>query len=119
MNGVKSLFFRFLTSWSDTERPVLTCTELVETVERNEVDSTCLVKILNPLFSHRGTEAQRFFHHEEMKVTKKDVKLISPSLLARLRQTLLKKRFFLKLFSEKFCLCYLCVLCGSARESFF
>ena len=50
--------------------------ELVEIVEGSEVVSTSMVKILNPLFSHRGTEAQRFFHHEEMKGTKKVIKLI-------------------------------------------
>jgi len=69
-----------------------------------------MVKIPNSFFSHRGTEAQRFFHHEGMKGAKKVIKYIFPSLLARLRQTLLKKRFFLKLFSENFCL--FLFLCG-------
>jgi hypothetical protein len=69
-----------------------------------------MIKILNPLFSHEGTETQSFFHHEEMKGTKKAIKSIFPSLLARLRQTLLKKWFFLKLFSENFCLSS--IICG-------
>ena len=40
-----------------------------------------MVKILNPLFSHRGAETQRFFHHEEMKVAKKLIKFFLPRFL--------------------------------------
>jgi hypothetical protein len=55
-----------------------------------------MVKILNPLFSHKGTEAQRFFHHKETKGTKKGIKVIFPlRVLLGQRQTLLKKWFFL------------------------
>ncbi len=53
----------------------------------------------------QGTfNSTEIFHHEETKDTKKVIKFIFPSLLARLRETLLKKWFFLKLFSENFCL---------------
>jgi hypothetical protein len=56
--------------WQRATCPELARSELVEIVEGSEVVSTSMVKILNPLFSHRGTEAQRFFHHEETRLRK-------------------------------------------------
>ncbi len=79
--------------------------ELVKTVEGNEVASTSMVKILNPLFSHRGTEAQRFFHHEETRLRKAYAvacegyeerhQFIFPSRLDRTETNPFENRFFL------------------------
>ena len=70
--------------------------------KRSEVASTSMVKIPNPLFSHRGTETQRFFHHEETKVTKGNQICFFLRVLLGQRQTLLKMGSFSDSFPKTF-----------------